>query len=177
MQKNYKEFTLTVLGEPVGQGRPRFSTRGGFVKAYDPKKSRDEKANIKALATQKVLDMHWDILHKDIPAELTVRAYKSIPSSKPTWFKKAAKNKLISPVSKPDGDNILKAVMDSLSGVVYADDKQIYKINYESCYDEQPRVEIEVKLYYVDIGQIKTILKSMGELAAVRTKKNGRSIL
>ncbi|WP_341532715.1 RusA family crossover junction endodeoxyribonuclease [Latilactobacillus sakei] len=34
---------LTITGEPVAAGRPRFSSRGGFAKAYDPKKSRDYK--------------------------------------------------------------------------------------------------------------------------------------
>lgn len=32
-----------ISGEPVAQGRPRFSTFGGYVKAYDPAKSRDFK--------------------------------------------------------------------------------------------------------------------------------------
>ncbi len=34
------ELTLIIPGEPCAQGRPRFSTHGGFVKAYDPAKWR-----------------------------------------------------------------------------------------------------------------------------------------
>ncbi len=38
---------FTVYGEPVAQGRPRASTRGGFVKMYDAKKSKDFKQYVK----------------------------------------------------------------------------------------------------------------------------------
>ncbi|CAK8584782.1 hypothetical protein BMEGG_00693 [Priestia megaterium] len=34
---------FTIYGEPVAQVRPRASTRGGFVKMYDSKKSKDFK--------------------------------------------------------------------------------------------------------------------------------------
>ena len=39
-------LTFTIPGEPTAQGRPRFSTHGGFVKAYDPEKSRNYKAYV-----------------------------------------------------------------------------------------------------------------------------------
>ena len=42
-----RSFTITIPGEPIAQGRPRFSTHGKFVKAYDPKKSREGKDAIK----------------------------------------------------------------------------------------------------------------------------------
>jgi hypothetical protein len=41
---------IVVDGEPVAQGRPRFSTRGGVFRAYDPPDSRDYKDYIKMLA-------------------------------------------------------------------------------------------------------------------------------
>ena len=45
MSAYYNPDTRTVRirvdGEPVAQGRPRFARRGGFVQAYDPKKSKD----------------------------------------------------------------------------------------------------------------------------------------
>lgn len=45
-------LTFTIPGEPTAQGRPRFSTHGGFVKAYDPEKSRNYKAYVKLLASE-----------------------------------------------------------------------------------------------------------------------------
>lgn len=46
------KLTFTIPGEPTAQGRPRFSTHGGFVKAYDPEKSRNYKAYVKLLASE-----------------------------------------------------------------------------------------------------------------------------
>ena len=42
-----KELTVTIPGEPVSQGRPRFSTHGGFPRAYDPKKSKEGKQSVR----------------------------------------------------------------------------------------------------------------------------------
>lgn len=51
MSAYYNPDTRTVRirvdGEPVAQGRPRFARRGGFVQAYDPKKSKDYKQRIR----------------------------------------------------------------------------------------------------------------------------------
>lgn len=41
---------FTIYGEPVAQGRPRFSTAGGYPRAYDPAKSRDYKDYIRLAA-------------------------------------------------------------------------------------------------------------------------------
>lgn len=45
-------LTFTIPGEPTAQGRPRFSTHSGFVKAYDPEKSRNYKSYVKLLASE-----------------------------------------------------------------------------------------------------------------------------
>jgi len=35
------KISLTIGGAPVPKGRPRFSSRGGFAKAYTPKSTSD----------------------------------------------------------------------------------------------------------------------------------------
>ena len=35
---------VSIPAEPIAQGRPRLSSRGGFARAYDPPKSRSWKA-------------------------------------------------------------------------------------------------------------------------------------
>ena len=49
-----REFSISIPGEPIAQGRPRFSNRGGFVKAYDPKKSREGKQSVKFFVANKM---------------------------------------------------------------------------------------------------------------------------
>lgn len=49
---------------------------------------------------------------------------------------------------KPDSDNVLKAVKDSLNGLAWRDDSQVCKVHlekHEASGDEQPRTEIEIK--------------------------------
>ena len=49
--------------------------------------------------------------------------------------------------SKPDVDNVGKAVMDALNGIAYRDDSQVWLltvIKRVAAGDEQPRTEIEV---------------------------------
>ena len=36
-----RKLAFTIVGEPVAQGRPQFGNRGGFVRTYDPAKSRN----------------------------------------------------------------------------------------------------------------------------------------
>ena len=47
-----KTLQFTIPGDPVSQGRPRFSTHGGFARAYDPKKSREGKAVVRLCASE-----------------------------------------------------------------------------------------------------------------------------
>lgn len=51
----------------------------------------------------------------------------------------------IRPTTKPDIDNVQKAVMDALTGVWYVDDSQIVESHVGKWYSENPRVEVTVE--------------------------------
>lgn len=139
-----KTLTFTVLGETVGQGRPRFSTHGGFVKAYDPKKSREYKTFVKMLAIQAMGEQGWGYCEKEA-LKLTVTAYMSIPKSKSGKFREAAIAKLVFPIKKPDSSNIVKGIEDAMNGVVYKDDSQIVELVVKKYYGDVPMVEVEIE--------------------------------
>ena len=138
------ELKIVIPGEPCAQGRPRFSTKGGFVKAYDPEKSRNYKAYIKYIASQEIKNKGWQITDQAI--EVSITAFMQIPKSKPKKFQRAAVEGSIRPTKKPDVDNLFKAVTDALSGMVYTDDKQIVKAAQSKWYAEEPRMEVSVKV-------------------------------
>ena len=48
-------------------------------------------------------------------------------------------------VKKPDIDNTTKMCLDCMNGIVYLDDKQIYKVTAEKQYGEKSRTEIVVR--------------------------------
>jgi Holliday junction resolvase RusA-like endonuclease len=56
-----------------------------------------------------------------------------------------AENKLL-PCKKPDIDNVIKIIADSLNGIAYKDDTQIVKLTAHKLYSDNPRVEIKLNI-------------------------------
>lgn len=164
-----KTFKLTVPGKAVGQARSRYSKKTGRM--YEPHKSAEAKDTIRTLAIQEVQKSGWTIAHPEMPVMLIVRSYREIPSSKPAWFKKAAVMGLLPPLTKPDFDNTAKLAADALTGVVYHDDKQVFKHDYEAFYSDSPRIEIEVIGYFINMGEIKEKAGAIKPLKKPKTKK------
>lgn len=134
------QLLITIPGEPCAQGRPRFSTAGGFPKAYDPEKSRNYKAFVKLMAQEAMKNHSWEYTEK--PLSIVIVAYMGIPSSKPKKFQQAAECGAERPTKKPDIDNVFKILTDALSGITYKDDKQIVTASLSKWYSANPRVEI-----------------------------------
>lgn len=127
---------FTVPGTPQGKGRPRFSTLGGHARAFTPQKTVAYEGLI-ALAGQ---DAMAGAELVDGPVKVTAFATFAIPAS---WTKKrkaAAKYH----ATKPDSDNIAKAIGDGLNGVVWRDDSQIAICTVVKVYGAIPSLTIEV---------------------------------
>ena len=136
------ELKFTVMGEPCAQGRPRFSTLGGYVKAIDPAKSRNQKSYIKYLATAAAKQQGWTYTY--LPLYVEIIAYMGIPKSKSKKWRTAAICGRERPTKKPDVDNLFKLVTDALSGILYNDDKQIVSCRVQKWYSEEPRTEVKI---------------------------------
>ena len=139
------EIKLIIFGEPVPQGRPRFSRQGGFVKAYDPERSRNYKQLVRLWATNQLKKIDgFKTLQNPLCVEMDF--YVGIPTS---WSKKKrteAAQGLIRPVKKPDLDNMYKAVTDALNGLVWADDSIITDVRLRKRYTaDTARVEMVIR--------------------------------
>jgi Holliday junction resolvase RusA-like endonuclease len=130
---------FTVYGEPVAQGRPRFSTQGGFTKAYDPAKSKDFKKYVKLVASE-----HRPDHLLDGPLKMEVKIYKSTLKSFSKKKTQQAEDGIIRPTTKPDVDNYVKGVKDALNSVIWKDDSQVVDLVISKWYSEQPRVEVTI---------------------------------
>ena len=130
---------FVVLGPPQGKGRPKASSRGGFVRMYTPAATRQYEEKISRSAALARAD--WPVL--ETPISLRVVAHHPIPIS---WSKRKQQQALQGDLvpGKPDLDNVAKAVLDALNGVIYADDKQVIKLVAEKKYSFDPRVEVYV---------------------------------
>jgi Holliday junction resolvase RusA-like endonuclease len=130
---------FVVPGAPYGKGRPRASSRGGFVRLYTPAATVAYEGEIARLA--EIARAEWPVMAT--PMSLRVIAHHPIPVSWPKKKQQAALAGDLIP-GKPDLDNVAKAVLDALNGVIYLDDKQVVRLVAEKKYSFEPRVEVYV---------------------------------
>lgn len=118
------EFELYISGEPVAQGRPRFTSIHGYTQAVDPAKSHEFKQLVARMAREK---MSQEPLMEG-PLCLFLKVTRVPPKSWPKYRRKDAIEGREGITSKPDLDNYVKIVLDALNGVVFADDSCIVRI-------------------------------------------------
>ena len=122
---------IIIPTEPTAQKRPRFYKR----KVIDLQAK--EKKCLKI-----IVRAQWKNPPLKGPVEIEAVFYMPIPES---WSKKKKKEAVGEPhCCKPDGDNLLKKVLDLMNGIVYNDDCQVYKMTGIKIYDNNPRTEIKV---------------------------------
>lgn len=85
---------------------------------------------------------------------MKIQAQYPIPQSLSKRKKREAIAGLIMPTTKPDGDNILKVVMDALNGLAYDDDKQVVKMGIIKVYGVNPGLMVQVGEYKVQGGTL-----------------------
>lgn len=135
------DIKFTVYGEPVAQGRPKFTTVHGYAAAYDPEKSKSYKQIVRGEAVK---------VRPDVPLagaiSLTVKVYRSIPKSFSKKKTAAAISGEVRPITKPDLDNVIKGIKDALKSVIWRDDSQVVDLaDSGKWYSDVPRVEITVR--------------------------------
>ena len=124
---------LVIDGEPVAQGRPKFTTRGKFAKAYDPAKSRNYKKYVALVARQQ-----YKLKPLTGALKISCTFYRPIQQSGSKAVKNAKLKHITRPTVKPDIDNYFKCVTDALKGICWIDDNQIVDVEMHKHYDEQP---------------------------------------
>jgi crossover junction endodeoxyribonuclease RusA len=125
------ELTIDVSGEPASQGSHSV-IHGRIVQVNSAKHKRWR--NAVAFAALDLITDGWQLL--DEPLELSVIFYLPRPKTATREF----------PAVMPDVDKLLRAVFDSLSGVIYLDDSRIIRATAQKLYadDRGPGAVIRV---------------------------------
>ena len=113
---------LVIYGDPVPQGRPRFSRNGH---TYSPQRSADYRQWVRLNMVNHVRKYMQKPLEKAVLLDITF--YLGIPTS---WSKKKrmeAAQGQIRPTGKRSGDldNLVKMIQDAGNGILWADDSII----------------------------------------------------
>lgn len=131
------EFIHIVYpGEPHSQTRHRHTSRGGFVRTYDPK-SKDKQKFIDFVKENYSFEKIRGMVEVIIQADFSIP--KSYSKKKTLVLDGKYRPK------KPDVDNIAKFYLDSLNGIAYNDDSQIIDLQVIKKYSILPLTTITIQ--------------------------------
>lgn len=130
---------FTVPGQPQGKGRPRVGKIGGHARLFTPAATVAYEGLIAhaaqtALAGRPLLDG---------PVGLALFLYCQVPASWSAKKQRAALAGEHMPTTKPDADNVLKAICDGCNGVLWRDDVQVVDLWVRKRYAAVPCVRVE----------------------------------
>lgn len=138
---DYRKIVINL--KPMAQSRPRFARRGRGVVAYEKKEMKIWRSECSKLIKEAFE------LKELIESRLTIDVTFYIQPPKYIHSKKKLKEKLeaeeIFCGKKPDIDNYLKSLLDSMTGVVFKDDGQVVECRARKLYSLKPRIEFEIK--------------------------------
>jgi Holliday junction resolvase RusA-like endonuclease len=133
---------FVIPGVPVAKGRARIGrTRSGQTVAFTPAKTRSYEALV-ALAAQQAMAGRAPYA-KEQTLFLRVDAYLPVPASWSQKKRQAALDGAVRPSSRPDLDNFVKAALDGLNGILFADDSSVVQIWAAKMYGDVPRLVVE----------------------------------
>lgn len=133
---------FTVLGEPQGKGRPRFTKVGQYVKTYTPDKTVSYENLVKLEYRRQCKDYMFE---KGRPVDIRILAYYPIPKSASKKKQAMMIANELRPMKKPDTDNVVKVILDSLNQIAYHDDVQAVDCQVRKFYSENPRVVVTIE--------------------------------
>lgn len=134
-------LTFTIEGPPVAKARPRVTR---FGNTYTPKKTREFEQQCGEAAKASMLrrdrsrcENGWVAVH--------VTSYIQIPKSLPKKKQREMEGRRHHEKENPDVDNLLKAVLDGIQGVVMRNDSQVAEIFASKWWSMTPHTEVLVR--------------------------------
>ena len=144
-------ITVTIMGEPHPQGRPRASRLGGFARVHeatvDTKWKRDAR---KQIICQLPVDDSRPIFRSGIPLNVTILSVFKCPKSD---HRKREPKPVRWHIKTRDVDNLAKIVLDAATGILWYDDGQVVILTASKIIGQQgdkPRTIMTVEPVVID---------------------------
>ena len=138
-----RKIEFFVPGAPIGKGRPRAARRGTGVVMFTPEKTAGYEALVAAAASNAMRAEAGPLFTGPLEAVLEMRI--PIPASWSKAHKAAALAGAELPTSKPDIDNVAKAILDACNGVVFRDDAQVVMLVATKAFSDEPGVRVVIR--------------------------------
>ena len=141
---DFQPISFRVEGVPVAQPRHRAAFRGGFAKMYIPKSHAIHawKNAISRIAFESIENQLEHAVKVDV-----LFVFKAPRKTEIGNFK----------ASKPDIDNLLKAVLDALTDAgMWNDDSQVVQVSAAKMFGATPYMEISITPVDFSVEQRKT---------------------
>lgn len=134
-------YEFEVPAKIVGKGRPRLNSYTGQV--YTPTRTKD----YESLVEQYFLLKYPRYKTIEGRAKVSITAFFEVPKSTSKVMKEQMLDNRISPTKKPDIDNVVKIVLDSMNKFAFKDDTQITKIEVEKIYGAEEKLYVKIEEY------------------------------
>jgi Holliday junction resolvase RusA-like endonuclease len=138
-------IAFTIPGQPQGKGRPlagwKFAKGGVKLPSLRTPQKTVQYEGLVAHAAQQAMAGAAPI---EGPCSVTLAIDCQVPAS---WSQKKRRMALagdVLPTTKPDADNVVKAVFDGLNGVAWRDDVQVVDLRVRKRYAATPCVRVEI---------------------------------
>jgi Holliday junction resolvase RusA-like endonuclease len=130
---------FSVPGQPQGKGRPRVGKIGTHARLFTPAKTVAYEGLVAHAAHAAMAGA--PLFEGPVGCELTIHC--AVPQS---WSGKKQRSALASeilPTSKPDIDNVVKAIFDGCNGVLWRDDVLVVELAVRKRYAATPGVYVK----------------------------------
>jgi Holliday junction resolvase RusA-like endonuclease len=125
---------IEIPGTPEPQARMKYTSRGGFARAYDPKEKQKE-------LIRHILRCKTALHDYQFP-RISFFFYMPIPASTPKKVREMMRSERVKHVKRPDVDNLCKLYLDCMDGIVFERDEKVALGSCIKVYSEEPRTTI-----------------------------------
>lgn len=136
-------IAFIVPGAPQGKGRAKIVKIGGFSRMATPEKTMAYEGLVAHAAhTAMAQALRFDLFETAVGVNVFIDC--QVPAS---WSQKKQRMALageVMPTSKPDCDNVVKAIFDGCNGSLWRDDVLVVDLRVRKRYAAVPCVRVEV---------------------------------